>query len=53
MQGDLSQQDKRAVFMTVHDLGCNRKYTEKYKKKAIKACKTDYINKNLYISLFR
>lgn len=24
-QGDLSQQEKRAVFMTVHDLGCNRK----------------------------
>ncbi|XP_037925015.1 uncharacterized protein ZK1073.1 isoform X2 [Hermetia illucens] len=23
VQGDLSQQDKRAVFMTVHDLGCN------------------------------
>lgn len=25
-QGDLTQQEKRAVFMTVHDLGCNRKY---------------------------
>lgn len=25
LQGDLSQQSKRAVFMTVHDLGCNRK----------------------------
>lgn len=24
LQGDLSQQEKRAVFMTVHDLGCNR-----------------------------
>lgn len=23
VQGDLSQQDKKAVFMTVHDLGCN------------------------------
>jgi hypothetical protein len=23
VQGDLSQQEKRAVFMTVHDLGCN------------------------------
>jgi len=23
IQGDLSQQDKRAVFLTVHDLGCN------------------------------
>jgi len=23
VQGDLSQQDKRAVFLTVHDLGCN------------------------------
>jgi len=23
VQGDLSQQDKRAVFITVHDLGCN------------------------------
>lgn len=25
VQGDLSQQEKRAVFLTVHDLGCNRK----------------------------
>lgn len=25
-QGDLSQQEKRAVFLTVHDLGCNRMY---------------------------
>ncbi|XP_046688948.1 uncharacterized protein ZK1073.1-like [Homalodisca vitripennis] len=25
VQGDVSQQDKRAVFLTVHDLGCNRK----------------------------
>lgn len=25
-QGDLSQQDKRCVFLTVHDLGTNRKY---------------------------
>lgn len=24
-QGDLAQQEKRAVFLTVHDLGCNRK----------------------------
>lgn len=23
-QGDLTQQEKRAVFLTVHDLGCNR-----------------------------
>lgn len=23
VQGDLSQQEKRAVFLTVHDLGCN------------------------------
>lgn len=23
IQGDLSQQDKRAVFLTIHDLGCN------------------------------
>uniref|UniRef100_A0A1B6CBP4 AB hydrolase-1 domain-containing protein n=1 Tax=Clastoptera arizonana TaxID=38151 RepID=A0A1B6CBP4_9HEMI len=23
VQGDVSQQDKRAVFLTVHDLGCN------------------------------
>ncbi|KAL0269923.1 UNVERIFIED_CONTAM: hypothetical protein PYX00_007505 [Menopon gallinae] len=23
VQGDISQQDKRAVFLTVHDLGCN------------------------------
>ncbi|ODN03164.1 hypothetical protein Ocin01_03513, partial [Orchesella cincta] len=23
VQGDLSQQDKRAIFLTVHDLGCN------------------------------
>jgi protein NDRG1 len=23
VQGDLTQQDKRAVFLTVHDLGCN------------------------------
>lgn len=26
LQGDLSQQEKRAVFLTVHDLGCNRKF---------------------------
>lgn len=25
LQGDLAQQEKRAVFLTVHDLGCNRK----------------------------
>lgn len=25
LQGDLTQQEKRAVFLTVHDLGCNRK----------------------------
>lgn len=26
LQGDLSQQDKRCVFVTVHDLGTNREY---------------------------
>lgn len=29
LQGDISQQDKRATFLTVHDLGCNRKYSYK------------------------
>lgn len=26
LQGDLNLQGKKAVFLTVHDLGCNRKY---------------------------
>lgn len=30
-QGDLSQQEKRAVFLTVHDLGTNRKYPGRQK----------------------
>ncbi|XP_065207045.1 uncharacterized protein ZK1073.1 isoform X1 [Planococcus citri] len=30
VQGDLSQQDKRAVFMTVHDLGCNHHSFENF-----------------------
>lgn len=30
-QGDLSQQEKRAVFLTVHDLGCNRKLSNSEK----------------------
>lgn len=28
-QGDLTQQEKRAVFLTVHDLGCNRELEPK------------------------
>lgn len=35
LQGDLSQQEKRAVFITVHDLGCNRKYMMKTRAKQI------------------
>lgn len=26
LQGDISQQEKRAVFLSVHDLGTNRKF---------------------------
>lgn len=30
VQGDLSQQEKRAVFLTVHDLGCNHQSFEDF-----------------------
>ncbi|XP_037897072.1 uncharacterized protein ZK1073.1 isoform X3 [Glossina fuscipes] len=30
VQGDLTQQDKRAVFITVHDLGCNHNSLQEF-----------------------
>lgn len=48
-QGDLTQQEKRAVFLTVHDLGCNREWEFNlfhYESE----CLTCYVNNNWRLS---
>jgi len=46
VQGDVSQQDKRAVFLTVHDLGCNHYSFEEFINKP---CMSDIKERSIFI----
>ncbi|XP_054265474.1 uncharacterized protein ZK1073.1 isoform X1 [Macrosteles quadrilineatus] len=46
VQGDVSQQDKRAVFLTVHDLGCNHYSFEDFINKP---CMSDIKERSIFI----
>ncbi|XP_022194149.1 uncharacterized protein ZK1073.1 isoform X2 [Nilaparvata lugens] len=48
VQGDISQQEKRAVFLTVHDLGCNHWAWEDFVNRP---CMTEIKDRSIFIHI--
>ncbi|XP_037949274.1 uncharacterized protein ZK1073.1 isoform X2 [Teleopsis dalmanni] len=48
VQGDLSQQEKRAVFLTVHDLGCNHNSFQEF---VSSPCMTEIKERSCFIHI--